>query len=73
MIQWFFDSLHAQCKGDYSYMRIIVVDFYAQVHLEWTEKHVSIRKGQFPSRSSKADTVAGAASTFQERLLFRRE
>lgn len=29
MVNWFFDSLHAQCHGDYSNIKIVVVDFYA--------------------------------------------
>lgn len=30
-IEWFFDSLHAQCSGDYSNLRILIVDFFADL------------------------------------------
>lgn len=29
-IEWFFDSLHTQCKGDYSAFNVLVVDFHAE-------------------------------------------
>lgn len=29
MIQWFFDSFHRECRGNYSGIKIVVVDFYA--------------------------------------------
>lgn len=47
MIQWFFDALHRQCGGDYSDIRIIVVDFYAQSHLDWLDFDVLERKQKF--------------------------
>lgn len=29
MIKWFFDSLHRECAGDYSGIKVVVVDFFA--------------------------------------------
>lgn len=29
-IEWFFDSLHTQCGGDYSWFTVLVVDFWAE-------------------------------------------
>jgi len=29
MVQWFFDSLHRECKGNYDGLKIVVLDFYA--------------------------------------------
>lgn len=48
-IGWFFDSLHSICRGDYSDIRVIIVDFYAQAHGEWTDGHVTDRLIEFRS------------------------
>lgn len=48
-IHWFLDSLNRQCRGDYSELRIIVVDFYLQPHLDWTAADVAFRQAEFYS------------------------
>lgn len=53
--EWFFDSLHAQCGGDYSDIRIVVVDFYAQEHEAWKKKNVAARVKEFKSKCKAKD------------------
>ncbi len=31
MIEWFFDSLHLQCDGNYTNIKLVVVDFHAEI------------------------------------------
>lgn len=46
-IEWFFASLAYEAQGNYDDIRIIVVDFYAQTHLAWTQQEVDSRKVLF--------------------------
>lgn len=51
MIEWFFDSLHLECGGDYTDLKIIVIDFWAQDCDAWTLDDVAKRKADFTSKS----------------------
>lgn len=44
-LEWFLDSLHRECRGDYKGLRIIIVDFWLQVmpDLNWTADDVELR------------------------------
>lgn len=67
-IGWFFDSLHRECKGDYSDLTVIVVDYFA------AERHAGSPRGkcqfvyttpkpcvwQGPHRLTKKDYFAAA-------------
>lgn len=46
MIEWFFDSLRRETGGDFSDIKIVVVDFWNQVGAEkgWTQEHVDERR-----------------------------
>lgn len=46
-IQWFFDSLHNDLSGNYEGVDLLVVDFFAQAHLDWKQADVDERKLQF--------------------------
>jgi hypothetical protein len=39
MAQWFFDSLNRECGGDYSNIKIVVVDFWCQYEPERTQSY----------------------------------
>lgn len=46
-IKWFFDSLHNETGGDYTDIKIIVLDYWAQVVDDWTAANVAARKDHF--------------------------
>ncbi len=49
-IKWFFDSLHRECGGDYSGLRVVVVDFFAcgqKPQDEWTDYDALCRRAFF--------------------------
>lgn len=50
MIEWFFDALHRECAGDYSDLRVVVVDFWAQPVDGWTTEDVMRRFGSVASK-----------------------
>lgn len=54
MIGWFFDSLHLQTEGDYTGIKLVVVDFYAQACDGWTETDIVERKKEFSALSKCA-------------------
>lgn len=31
MIKWFFDSLHRECEGNYSNLKVVIIDFHAEL------------------------------------------
>lgn len=45
MFEWFGDSFHRECNGDYSNKRLVVVDYYAD---ESGRKEEILRKSRFP-------------------------
>jgi len=46
-IRWFFDSLHRECGDDYSGIKLVVVDFYAQKGHKWGTTQIVNRKAEF--------------------------
>jgi len=50
-IEWFFDSLHRECGGCYSDIRLIVVDYYNQVTDQWSQDDVDSRRNEFSSKA----------------------
>lgn len=51
MVEWFFDSLHLQTEGDYSGIKLVVIDFWAQEVDDWTEADVVKRKAEFIAKA----------------------
>ena len=73
-IDWFFDSLHRELAGDYTGIRIVVVDFWAQVMpaaiprdgmptLPWREDNVRERRTEI--RSAFYNGFGGGEKTFE--------
>lgn len=57
---WFFQSLHRETKGDYTGLRVVVVDFYAYGHREgdgWTDAQAEVRRAEFRELCSCPDYV----------------
>lgn len=43
-ISWFFESLERECKGDYSGIKVIVVDYYAQAMDHWYDEQAKMER-----------------------------
>jgi hypothetical protein len=56
-IEWFFDSLHNECGGNYEGIKILVIDYWAQVDgRDWSAKAVKARKDVF-KKASRCDVL----------------
>lgn len=52
---WFCDSLHLQTEGDYTGIRVVAVDFWAQDCDGWTPKDVAKRRSEFKALCKAPD------------------
>lgn len=48
--EWFCDSLHNECAGDYTGLRVVAVDFWAGDHQRQTLEGAELRKAEFLSK-----------------------
>lgn len=47
---WFFQSLQRETRGDYTGLRVVVIDFYAEKHRDgegWTTEQAQVRREEF--------------------------
>lgn len=51
MVEWFLDSFHRECGGDYSNIKLVLIDFWAQPVDDWTQADVDTRKALFASKA----------------------
>jgi hypothetical protein len=77
-IEWFFDSLHNECGGNYDGIKILVIDYWAQEDgRDWSAKAVKARRDVFkkgralrdPAHPAEALSLAGSTSVGEDQLL----
>lgn len=57
LFNWFADSLHLETVGDYTAIKVLAVDYWAQDVDGWTESDVAKRKSEFRALTKAPDFV----------------